>query len=175
MIANVLQWLLDRIHALWPLRIVDADEQGVKFSGGSRVTLLLPGIHFFLPYYEVLEKVNVKYQEVDCLPQTLETADGVSVTLSVNVGYTITDAVKWRTEVQHFDGTVERRIRGLITPAVLGMSWPELRDAETVTNLRKRLYRDLKRFGEKCGVRFHSVAVTDLTRAKSIRFFTSTN
>lgn len=171
MIVNILQWLLERIHALWPIRIVDADEQGVKFSGGKTVILLVPGLHVFIPFYEKIEKVNVKYQEIDCQVQSLETIDGVSVTLSVNAGYTITDAVKWRTEVQHFDSTAERRIRGLIAPVVLGSPWLELRDVETITQLRRRVYRDLKKFGSLCGVRFHSVAITDLTRAKPIRLY----
>lgn len=172
-LTNVFQWFAERIHELWPIRIIDADEQGVKFSGGKHVTMLLPGLHFFLPKYQRIEKVNVKYQEVDCQTQALETLDDRSILLSVNVGYTIRDAVKWRTEVQSFDSTIERRVRGLIARAVLGMRWEDLRSAEALDKLCATVLSDLRRYGSKWGVKFHNVALTDLSRARPLRIFSS--
>lgn len=172
-VTNLFQWLLDRVMAWWPVRLVDADEQGVKFTGGKKLTLLEPGVHWFFPKWETIEKVNVKYQEVDCLTQALETTDGVGILISVNVGYDIRNAVKWRTEVQEFDDTLERRVRGLVAQSILPMSWEELRNAETVAALSQAVLTDLRDHGAKWGVRFRNVSVTDLARSRPLRVFTS--
>lgn len=170
-VTNLFQWLLDRLMDWWPIRLVDADEQGVKFTGGKKVTLLDPGWHFFWPKWERIEKVTVTYQEIDCLTQSLDTLDGYSITLSGNVGYEIRNAVKWRTEVQDFYNTVERRTRGLLAPVILSSKLEDLRAAETLSKLGETVLEDLKKHGSKWGVRFYSVSITDFTRARPIRLF----
>lgn len=170
-LTNVFQWLLERLHDCWPIRIVDADEQGVLFSGGRNLRLLEPGLHFFLPKFQRIEKVNVKYQEIDCPTQALDTSDGHSVLISINIGYEIKDAVLWRTEVQSFDSTVERRARGIVAGIVLGRRLEELRSQEVLASIRSEVLRDLRRMGKAWGARFRNVGISDLARARPLRIF----
>jgi len=172
-LTNVFQWLLERLKDWWPIRIVDADEQGVKFSGGKDVSLLPPGPHVFFPHWQKIEKVNVKYQEVDCLTQALESSDGVAFLISANVGYEIIDAVKWRTEVQSFDATIERLVRGIIAEVAASLTYADLHGPESQLAIRRAVLRKLRSVGKPWGVRFRRVAITDLARARPLRIFTS--
>lgn len=157
----------------WPVRIVDIDEQGVQFTGGKRVKLLPPGLHFFIPKYGRIEKVNVKYQEIDCMTQAIDTIDGHSVLISINIGYEIRNAVLWLTEVQSFDNTVERRARGIVAGIVLGLTLKDLRRKETTDAIRAEVLRDLRKMGKVWGARFRNVGISDLARTRPLRIFTT--
>jgi hypothetical protein len=48
-VGQLFQLVLDNLYKLWPVRIVDADEQGLRFKYGKHTSLLQPGVHWFVP------------------------------------------------------------------------------------------------------------------------------
>lgn len=164
------QLILDNLFKLWPIRIIDVDSQGVKFSP-KRVKVLYPGIHWFIPGFQQIEEWAVVYQEIDCQLQSIATIDNIFVTFSANCGYTINDASLMRSKVQHFDGTLERAVRSNLAEAVA--------DSEYALTKRKRkslCYAALKALREETkdwGVTIEKVRLTDFVPADQQRRFIS--
>lgn len=139
--GQLVQIILDNLYAIWPIRIVDADEQAVRFSFGKHVKLCQPGTHFFCPGLQKVEKYNVVYQSLDCGLQALETRDGIAISISINLDYTITDAARLRLAYQNVDFTLINIARGIVGEFVLAHSYDELKaESDSMTGLiRSRL------------------------------------
>lgn len=168
--GQLFQLILDNLYKIWPVRIIDIDSQGVKLSP-KKVEKLDPGVHWFIPGWDEIEHWTVSYQEIDCMLQSVATSDNISVTFSANCGYTIQDASLMRTEVQHFDSTLERALRSNLAEAVA--------DSEYVTTKRGRkkiCYAALKALREETknwGVTIEKVRLTDFVPAEQQRRFMS--
>jgi regulator of protease activity HflC (stomatin/prohibitin superfamily) len=169
-VGQLFQLVLDNLYKLWPVRIIDIDSQGVKFSP-KKVEKLEPGVHWFIPGWQEIEHWTVVYQEIDCLLQSVATADNISVTFSANCGYTIQDAALMRTQVQHFDATLERALRSNLAEAVANS------DYATTKVGRKRIcsaaLKALRKETEGWGVTIEKVRLTDFVPAEQQRRFMS--
>lgn len=156
--------ILEHLYALWPVRIIDADCQGVRFTFGKRVALLQPGLHYFCPGLQEIEKWVVVYQSLDCGLQALETKDGTAISLSINVDYEIRDAVLMRTKFQNFDATLKNIARGIIGEWIIGATYDDLKNRvdDLMTNLKTELAR--KVYGS--GVKIKEVRRDVFTRAR---------
>lgn len=67
-------------------------EQGLRVRLGKRTTLLMPGIHWRIPYLDRLYRICTRMRMVSENGQTITTADGRVVTIGVAVEYAIADA-----------------------------------------------------------------------------------
>ena len=170
--GQLLQIVLDNLFKLWPVRIIDCDCQGVRFTLGNPGELLQPGWYLHCPGLQKIEEWSVEYQELDCATQSVETSDGVAVTFSANVGYTIEDAAAMRTKVQNFDGTLERSLRGCLAKAVARMEYGEL--SEKREKIARWTLRTLRRESAEWGVTIKRVRWTDFTRSEQQRRFVTT-
>lgn len=166
--ANFLQALLDHLKELWPIRIIDADCLGVRFTFGKHVAQLNPGLHFFCPGLQTIEEVAVVYQEIDCSLQSMQTSDDVAVTFSANVGYEIRDVVKWRTKVHHFDGSIERAARGHLGELINQTDYETIRTH--TGDFGDEAKAKLQKQATAWGVRVKSVRLTDFVKARQYRF-----
>lgn len=166
--GQLAQIILDNLYKLWPLRSIDADCQGVRFTG-KHVALLPPGFHWFIPGLQRIEELAVAYQEIDCAIQTVETTDGISVSFSANCGYTVEDAAARRTKVHDFDSTLERMIRGHFADAVAENSYAGLMLKRK--QLARSVKTELKKETSLWGVTIVRVRLTDFTRARPWRVF----
>jgi regulator of protease activity HflC (stomatin/prohibitin superfamily) len=168
-VGQLAQLILDNLYKLWPVRLIDADCQGVRFTLGKFVKRLEPGPHLFFPGLQEIEEWSVAYQEIDCKTQSVDTTDGEPMTFSANVGYTIEDAKLMRTEVHNFDSTLERATRGILGDMVAEC------DLKSLRRSRKKLAADtlnaLREETSGWGVTIHKVRLTDFTRAEQQRRF----
>jgi regulator of protease activity HflC (stomatin/prohibitin superfamily) len=126
--GEALRLVLEKIKDWWPVRVIDAGCQGIWWRANGTAEKLEPGWHFFLPQAQRIQEVNVQYQNVDCGSQDLTTKDGVSISISLNVGYRIKDAALLYTTYQHFDTTIINDARGHATEVVTQSTWSELLD-----------------------------------------------
>ncbi len=167
--GQFLQLILDNLFKLWPVRIVDADQQGVRFSRGKYVKLLKPGIHLFFPGLQRLDIWETAYQEKDCGVQSLETLDGESVSFSINIGYSITDASLVATKFFEFDSTIRSIARGRLAMHVLTHTFDQLHKElpTTLREMRRFLRNETKRRGG--GVSIKSVTLDEFVRAPQLR------
>ena len=169
--GDFLRQILDHIRELWPLRVIDVDDQGILFDRGNPATQLAAGIHFFVPGIQRIETMPVVYQELDCQLQTVETKDGIAVTFSANVGFEVRDAAKARTAVHDIDLTLERCARGALGKLITERTWAELTGhiAEVVGDARKAVAEDSAGWG----VKIVRVRLTDFARSKTYRLLGS--
>jgi regulator of protease activity HflC (stomatin/prohibitin superfamily) len=167
-VGQLLQLILDNLYKLWPIRIIDADEQGLRFHKGVP-TLRQPGICWFIPGLQKVEKINVVYQEIDCEVQSMETTDGISISFSANAGFVVTNVVKYRLGVHDADATIERCLRGILGEIVETTQFADLRASRK--RLADRAKRELIKQVEPWGVEVQKVRLTDFTRSKQYRLF----
>lgn len=110
--GQLVQLILDNLYKLWPVRIIRANEQGVRLGHKGDAKLLLPGKHLFCPGLHQIERKVVSYQMTDCDLQSCTTKDGVEVTVSLNLGYEIRDLALMWVKYEHFDTSLINKARG---------------------------------------------------------------
>jgi regulator of protease activity HflC (stomatin/prohibitin superfamily) len=166
--GQLIQAILDNLYKLWPYRIVDIDERGVRFTFGQPKALT-PGGHWFVPGFQTIERYHIAYQEIDCALQSMETKDGIGITVSANVGYVIVDVVKYRTAVYNTDATLERAMRGTLGEIIETSTFEQLRGGRK--RLSISLKKELTKQGEEWGVEIRNARLTDFTRTRAYRVF----
>jgi regulator of protease activity HflC (stomatin/prohibitin superfamily) len=164
--GDFFRMMLDKLHELWPIRIVDAGNQGVWYKQNGKAKCLKPGWHLFIPKLQRIEEVACQYQNVDCGLQSLTTKDGKEVSLSLNVGYRINDAALLWTTYQHFDTSLVNLARGHAAEIVCESEWEELAsDPQGLgQEIQEALQEDL---GEVVTV--EDVTADQLSRARTYR------
>lgn len=167
--GQLFQLIIDNLYKLWPVRIVDADEQGLRFRFGKKTDLLPPGVHWFVPGLMKIEKFCVTYQEIDCEVQTLDTADNICTSFSANMGYIIRDVVQYRLGLHSADSTMERRLRGILGELVEESDYIDLRKSRR--KIADRAKKEIIKQVEPWGVEVVNVSLTDFARTKAYRLF----
>ena len=124
--GDLFRQLAEWVKEFWPVRIIDAGNQGVLYRQDGTARCLQPGTHFFIPKLQRIEEFACQYQNVDCGIQNLTTKDGVNVTLSLNVAYSIQELALLHTTYQHFDTTVVNDARGHAAEQVTQSTWEEI-------------------------------------------------
>lgn len=116
-IRRALQWWI--IIAPW--------EQGIRVRMGKHVTRLEPGVHLRLPLVHAVYRQSVRMRWCDLPTQTIATADGKTVTLSVTLGYQVDDIERLYTTLHHAEATLRNMTLSAVAAAIHGM------DAECCT------------------------------------------
>lgn len=124
--GDLFRQLAEWIKEFWPLRIIDAGNQGIKYKQDGTAICLQPGSHWFIPKLQRIEEFACQYQNVDCGIQNLTTKDGVKVTISLNVAYSIQDLALLHTTYQHFDTTIVNDARCHAAEQVTQSDWAEI-------------------------------------------------
>jgi regulator of protease activity HflC (stomatin/prohibitin superfamily) len=124
--GQLLQLILDNLYKLWPVRIIRAHEQGVRLGRKGDAKLLSPGWHWFCPGVHHIERMVAAYQMVDCDLQTCTTRDAKEVTVSLNLGYRITDLALMWVGFQHFDTTLINKARGHVLEVIMATDYAVL-------------------------------------------------
>lgn len=166
---SFIQLILDKLHFLWPVRIIAIDQQGVRRKRGEVADLLLPGVHWHIPGLHTVDKIQVAHQDRDCGTQSVDTLDGVARTLSANVGYVIKDAAKMSTAYYDFDTTLRNLVRGMVAEIILNTSDTQL--TASLPGIVRHIRRALrKEFGPN-GVFIRYVKLDEFTKTRQYRLF----
>ena len=164
----------DNLSKLVPVKIVRSYQQGVKFNDGMDVESLGAGWHWYWPFKQAIEVVDVAEDVLDCEVQSLTTkpdADGNTqeVTLSFVITFKVTDARKLFVGLQDYAENIERAARRYIHRRVRGWTYREL--IEKQTELESGVRETLTKRFEKWGVEITDAGLTDLTSARNYRVY----
>jgi Membrane protease subunits, stomatin/prohibitin homologs len=164
----------DNLGKLVPVKIVRSYQQGVKFSDGRDIALLGPGWHWYWPFKQAIEVIDVVEDVIDCEVQSLTTKpddNGVAeeVTLSFVITLRIADARKLFVGLQDWAQNIERAARRYIHRRVRSWTYRQLIDKQT--ELEAGVKDTLSTRFEKWGVEITDVGLTDLTSARNYRVY----
>lgn len=112
---NALLSLLARFWALLIWWYVIAPwEKALRVRGGSRVIEVGPGIHFRVPYLDVVYRQSTRLHFTSLDPQTVTTQDGSTITFAGVFGYVVTDLRKLYDSIQSPEATLQSLVQGAL-------------------------------------------------------------
>jgi len=128
------------------IRVVTQYEQGVLLRFGRLIRTLKPGLHFIIPFIDVMHRVSLRIVTLPIESQGIITRDNVSVGVSAVAYYRVIDSVKSVVEIENVQAAIEqiaqttlRKVVGqhaldetLTNTQVLNVSVREILDAQTL-------------------------------------------
>jgi regulator of protease activity HflC (stomatin/prohibitin superfamily) len=90
-------------------------ESGIRIRFGKHIKLLAPGIHFRLPYLDSCYRQPIRLNFILLSPQTLTCKTGETITISINVGYLISDVLKVYNSVSELQSAIFGSVQGAIS------------------------------------------------------------
>lgn len=148
--------------------------RGSFFRAGVTLIPCGPGLHWWWPATTKWETYPVAFQTDNLPSQTVETADGQSVTVGGMISYRVADIQKLITECH----SPVMAIRTVTLPAIhqvaCRMEWEKLKEEQRRGTLDTKLRNAVKVRLETFGISVDSVELTDMTEVVSLRLIQST-
>jgi len=150
--------------------IIRAYERGVVLRFGRFHREIGPGFHWIWPFrIEEVLATNVTVETLNVGPQSLTTADDVSIVVLSVVTFTIADVRKFLLEVEAAKNVIEDSTFGIVSRMVGSKTWAEVKRPETAEEVTKIV----RRLARRWGVDVLNVQFSDVTRSRSIRLISN--
>ena len=154
----------EHIWSLWPVRIVNPWQTAVRLRLGKVHATVGPGLRLFWPFFDELVVWDTVLDVNVTKPQTVDTADGQTVTFSLALRYRISDLARLLTQIQDYEDTIGNEITASAASLIATMDY-----ADVEGELGEAVYGDVRARLEDWGVELESVSVYTLCRARAIR------
>lgn len=162
---------LERIWgAIVPWQIVREYERGVLLRCGRLRRELEPGIYLLVPVLDEVLTDNIVPSTTVLPAQSLETADGVAVVLSVVISWSITDATKFLTGVEGREHVIRDAATAIVGRMVAESKWETVRAPEFARTVRNKVAARARRFGAE----IEDLGFATLARCQSLRLIGGT-
>lgn len=114
-------------------------ESGLRIRFGKTVKILTPGIHFRIPYADSCYRQPIRLNFVPLAPQTLTSKTGETITISINVGYSIADILKTYNSVNELQGAIAGSVQGMISEYINQHELPECKPSSVEQYCKEKL------------------------------------
>ena len=94
-------------------------EQGIRVRLGKHTILQGPGIHFKLPFIDIIYIQNTRVRMMNTHNQTISTTDGKSLSLAGSVRYKIKDILLLHKTLHQAEETICQEIQSLVAQYVM--------------------------------------------------------
>lgn len=167
--SNFLAYIFDKLYLLWPFRIVNSYQQGVRFWLGRDTAELTEGFYAVCPFLGSIEIVDVAEDVINLPVNSITTLDGKAATFSANLAFKIAHARKKFVCVQDFSNSLDALASGYLSASIRGQRWEDLlaNQGELEDDVQAKLNAAVK----KWGVRITAVHITDMVEARQYRLF----
>lgn len=118
--SEAIQKLVDFLFKFWPLYTVLVWERGVRVRFGRYVKLLDPGVHFRIPFFDVITLYNTRLRVLHTEPQTITVTGDHVLTVSATIGFRITDPLAAAMRHHSPEYAIRSVTQGLIAEVVAG-------------------------------------------------------
>ena len=153
-LLNVGSWFL-------PFTVLREYERGVLLRLGRFCKEVGPGWIWHWPFgFDEVVKANVAFDTTSLVEQVMTTSDGVSVVLSITVGYRITDIKKFLIDVEDADTVVVDAAAGVLQHMVNARTWEEVRSAD----FQEAVHKEARKRGFRFGVTLENVYFKSLVK-----------
>jgi hypothetical protein len=143
--------------------IVTPWEQALRVRAGRRLRKLGPGLHFRVPYIDVVFRQAMRLRMCDLAVQTVTTKDGRTLTLRAQVAYEILDLGVLYNTLHEGERAIDNMARGAIAKFVAENE--AIACAPSAIEERCAALLDLGEFG----LRVRSVQITDYAFVRTYR------
>jgi regulator of protease activity HflC (stomatin/prohibitin superfamily) len=175
-LGELLREAVERLYALWPVRIISDWEQGIRMRHGNAKGPTLTstnglwdtGLHFYWPVIGEIISDHVTLRATETEAQTIVSRDGQTVTISFTVAFRIRDLKALYGKVYDDESTVLDRVRaaaGLVGPTLAWDEMPEQLHGAVADAAKKGMHG--------WGVDLVEVATTNLVCAPAVRLIGS--
>lgn len=176
--------LIDLLAQFWdrllPFEIIDQYAEGVVLTLGRlrprerkwefwkrKSTHLGPGFHWIWPFFEKVLSDVVVPTTFNLQPQSLTTADGQCVVVSMVITRSISDIEKSLLEVENPDNALVDSSCGAVAKAVRQTTWDDLHRPE----FEQLVLEEIRKRAKEYGIRIHRAQLSDISKARSIRIW----
>jgi regulator of protease activity HflC (stomatin/prohibitin superfamily) len=175
-----LERIIDKLFEIWstliPFEIIEYYDRGVKLRLGKptmkagKIKILEPGLHWKIPFVDVILSHRVVAKTMDLTEQSITTKDSKSVVVRSVLKYEVDDVATILLEVDSAEEAVKDMCQGILMDAMSERTWEECQGPE----LTKQVKEKIKVEAKKWGIRIKAFTLTDLSIMRSIRLLNST-
>lgn len=144
------------------------------FNGDVRLTVCYPGLHWWWPATSTFENYPTAFQTDNLPSQTVETADGQSVTVGGMISYRIADVGKLLPYCYSPTKAIQTMTLPAVHNVVCKLKWDDLKDEQRRGTLGTKLRNETKKRLSEFGVDVEGVELTDMVRTRAYRLIQST-
>lgn len=168
MLDKLIEFLLDIIEQILPVKVVKEYQSGALFRFGRFKGVKLPGIHFKIPFGDEIDVYTVVVTTITLPPQSVITKDGKSIVIRAQIKYKVQDLSIFAVEVWDAPDALSDMTGGIIYNAIRTRTFEELRAIDLDAELTKLAKPEAKTWG----IQVQKVTVTDFSEMRSYRLFT---
>jgi hypothetical protein len=159
--------ILEILRSFWRLLIwwvvVQPWEKGLRVRLGKKRRLLGPGLHFRIPYLDVVYKQSVRLRWTTMTSQTVTTRDSHTLTMSGQLGYEIANIETLYDSLHQAENAIRSLASGAVARYVHSHDLTECKP--DIIELGAGALLDL----EKYGLVYRSLQLTTFCRVKTYR------
>lgn len=166
MFDKLIDVLIEWWNHILPFIIIRDYEEAVLLRFGRFNKVMLPGIHFKLPFFDEVIDQHVVITTLSLDAQSLYTKDKQNIVVKAVIKYKISDVKIFLLEVFDAQDALSDMSQSIIKNVIMSMTMDECTDSELDNTLTKKVRVEAR----KWGVDIQQVTLTDLAPIRSFRF-----
>lgn len=114
-------------------------ESAVRVRLGNRATLIGPGVHARIPYFDVIYVQNTRLRMMHLQTQTISTKDSKPLTLAGSIRYRIQDVLKLYQTLHQAEQTVKQCVAAVITEYIVSHELADISPDKLMAFVNERI------------------------------------
>ena len=164
-IFELLKWIWEQFeHYIWPWTIIHSYERGIRLTWGKNPKLVEPGLRFKFPFSQTILSENVMPNTMCPKAIHITTTDGKTVSVEPAIEYQVVDLISWVINVNDAFSNLNDITRGVVSDYLTDLTWDEVKNKRTQTEIKKRLNKRC----EDMGCKITNVMLTDICLTRVI-------
>lgn len=129
LLKNIFQWWVS----------ITPWQQGARVRFGKHVKLLEPGIHFKIPFFDIVyvQPIRVRAQHIH--NQTLTTKDGKAITIASAIQYKITDLLLVYQTIHNAHDLIEQIVQSATADSIYSKALEDIKPSALETEITSKL------------------------------------
>lgn len=169
MFDKLIDFLLKQIDNIIPVVFIFQFEQGVKYQFGKYVCILNPGLHFKIPYINIILKEQITDTTMTLAAQSVHTEDGIEVIVKAAIGYKISNIAWYFNNVYDVKSAIADNASIAVRRTISANEYDFCKD--NIIGLDETIAEVLQESVTQYGVKINFIGITDLTNSRSYRLF----
>ena len=171
MFETIGYWVQGAWEHIKPFYIIEQYNKGIQLRFGKFHKVLNPGIHFKVPFFDLVIEHTVVPTTMRLYSQSLTTKDEKSIVVEGIIKYQISDIKVFLLEVNDAVDAIADMTQAIVKTIIMERTWEECKSVEIDNIITKKARSEAK----KWGIEIIQVTLSDMGIIRSIRLFTNAN